>query len=319
MILAERGAPTGDYELLAVRASERSAACCAMRRYRLLRRARRRWQSVADQYAIGFPGQSNNANGGVAVGYSYDANGNIDPASCGGFVWSTGEQLRNAADQTLAAALAANGSLYVNGLQGNGIGILEPANVPPLLSYFVDYNALPDDPAARGHMGDIAIPANCAPLPRQGQLLAPGVPLPAPVLPPVVYVPRCPFGELQTVNGRCHGYGGCPPGEIWDPRGRSCHPLPSCTNGMTRNANGTCVCPAGRKHQRRHHQMCVRLSAGPDAQSDDRPMRSVVPGRSNHRRRHHQMCDHLSAGPGRQSYDRQLWSDRLPPRLRAGP
>jgi hypothetical protein len=248
MILAERGAPTGDYQLLAVA----QAGVGRVLRYAPVSAAPGTsgalWQPVADQYAIGFPGQYTNANGGVAVGYSYDANGNIDPASCGGFIWSTGEQLRNAADQTLAAALAANGSLAVNGLQGNGTGVVEPANAPPLLSYFVDYDALLDDPAARGHIGDIAIPTNCAPAPlQQGQLLAPGLPLPLPPsgLPPIVYVPLCPFGQPQTPNGQCHGYGGCPPGEVWEPRGRSCHPLPSCTNGMSRNGNGTCVCPAG--------------------------------------------------------------------------
>ena len=204
MILAERGAPTGDYELLAVV----QAGVGRVLHYAPATSGSL-WQPVPDQYAIGFPGQYTNGNGGVAVGYSYDANGNIDPASCGGFVWSTGEQLRNAADQTLAAALAANGSLSINGLQGNGIGILKPANVPPLLSYFADYDALLDDPAARGHMGDIAIPTNCAQaLPQQGQLLAPGLPLalPAPVLPPIVYVPLCPFGTLQTVNGHSGTY-----------------------------------------------------------------------------------------------------------------
>jgi hypothetical protein len=241
IILAERGAPTGDYELMAVA----QAGIGRVLHYAPVPGAL--WQPVPDQYAIGFPGQYTNGNGGVAIGYSYDANGTIDPSSCGGFVWSTGEQLRNAADQTLAAALAANGSLSINGLQGNGIGILKPANVPPLLSYFADYDALLDDPAARGHMGDIAIPVKCAPAPlQQDQLLAPGVPLSPPLLlPPVVYVPLCPYGEPQTRNGVCHGYGGCPPGQVWDPRGRSCHPLPSCTNGMTRNPNGTCVCPAG--------------------------------------------------------------------------
>ncbi len=140
------------------------------------------WQPIADQYAIGFPGPMTNANGGVAIGYGYDANGNLDRASCGGFVWSTGEQLRNAADPNLAALLAANGTLYLNGLQGNAIDLVEPANAPPLQTYFVDYSAPLDDPAARGHMGDIAIPRTC------GQAALPGIPVialpfPLPLLP----------------------------------------------------------------------------------------------------------------------------------------
>jgi len=205
MILAERGAPTGDYELMAVA----QAGIGRVLRYAPAPGAPGLWQPAPDQYAIGFPGPMTNANGGVAIGYSYDANGNLDRASCGGFLWSTGEQLRNAADPNLAALLAANGSLYLNGMQGNAIDLVEPANVPPLLTYFVDYDAQLDDPAARGHMGDIAIPRTC------GQ--AAGLPdwYPPSSILPGSYCPQpgiqcCPYDTYLGNGGQCQPI--CPNG-----------------------------------------------------------------------------------------------------------
>ncbi len=192
MVLAERAAPTGDYELMALA----QAGIGRVLRYLPAPGtpgAPGGWRSAPDRYAIGFPGQYTNADGGVAIGYGYDANGHLDRASCGGFVWSTGEQLRNAADPSLAALLAANGSLHVNGMQGNAIDLVEPANVPPRLTYFIDYAAPLDDPAARGHMGDIAIPRTCG----QGFLIQ-GLAWPPelfrpPAIPPSSY---CPAGRM---------------------------------------------------------------------------------------------------------------------------
>ncbi len=77
MVLAERADPTGafDYETLAVPAIGR------VLRYALIGATadgRRIWQQVPDDYAIGFPADFNNSNGGVAVGYNYDSQGDID-------------------------------------------------------------------------------------------------------------------------------------------------------------------------------------------------------------------------------------------------
>ena len=225
MVLAERAAPTGDYELMALA----QAGIGRVLRYAPSPTTPGAWQPVPDQYAIGFPGQMTNANGGVAIGYSYDANGNLDPASCGGFVWSTGEELRNAADPNLAALLASNGTLYLNGLQGNAAELVEPANVPPLLTYFVDYDAQQDDPAARGHMGDIAIPRNCghATLLFQQLWLTPSIP-------PASY---CPAGQL-TATGLC-----CP---AWQ---QVVNGACSCPGGLPPGPNGQCACSAGSSEQ----------------------------------------------------------------------
>jgi hypothetical protein len=174
MLLAERAAPTGDYELMTLAQPDLGRVL----RYAPLPSPPGGWQPAPDQYAIGFPDPNTNANGGVAVGFSYDANGNLDRASCGGFVWSTGEDLRNSANPNLANVLAANGSLHVNGLQGNGADLVKPANAPPLQSYFVDYDAQFDSPALHGYLGDIAIPRTCgqAALPGFPDALLPGLP-----------------------------------------------------------------------------------------------------------------------------------------------
>jgi hypothetical protein len=187
MLLAERPVPTGAYDFEALTPESIGRAL----RYALTDTnadGSRVWQSEPDEYAIGFPHDLRNDNGGIAVGYDYDNDGLIDATRCGGFVWSTGEQLRKAMDPALVARLSASGPLNVDDLQGNFIWDVRPANVPPLNSYFIDYDDRFDDDAARGHMGDIAIWRACGPpLPGGGGWMLPdglfgwndfGVPLP---------------------------------------------------------------------------------------------------------------------------------------------
>lgn len=167
MVLAERPAPTGafDMEALATEGSGR------VLRYALAAPypgAPRVWQEAPDEYAIGFPLALRNANGGVALGWSYDEAGRPRPGTCGQYLWATGEQLRKPADPALAATLAQGGPLDVDGLQGDRLGDVRPANAPPLASPFIDYDDRFDDTAARGHMGDVVVAAPCAPALRGG-------------------------------------------------------------------------------------------------------------------------------------------------------
>jgi hypothetical protein len=159
MLLAERAAPSGaaDFMALTVEATGR------VLRYLPVPPGTPgpQWQEQSDEYAIGFARQMRNGNGGVAVGFGYDEQGRIDRAACGQFLWSTGEQLRNAIDPAIAALLAAGGPAEVNGLQGNEITAVVPANTPPFHSYFADYDDQFGDPQARSHVGDIAIPRIC--------------------------------------------------------------------------------------------------------------------------------------------------------------
>ena len=159
MLLAERPAPTGAFDLEALSRS----AIGRVLRYAIVGKAagRRVWQEQPDEYALGFPHDYRNGNGGVDVGYNYDRNGDIIAGSCGGFVWMSGEDLRESADATLAARLAQSGPSPVSGLQGVGAWQDRPRNAPPVESYFVSYADGPPDDAARGHMGDIAILRVC--------------------------------------------------------------------------------------------------------------------------------------------------------------
>jgi hypothetical protein len=164
MFLAERPTPTGafDFDALTVPSIGR------VLRYAIagtMPDGRRIWQQQPDEYSIGFPHDLRNGNGGVAIGYRYDADGNLMSGACGGFMWSTGEDLRAAASAALAARLAQSGPLDVDGLQGNETWRVRRNDEPPLVSYFIDYDDRFDESGARGHLGDVAIARACEPLP----------------------------------------------------------------------------------------------------------------------------------------------------------
>jgi hypothetical protein len=277
MYLAERPAPTGAYDFAALA----KPGVGRVLRYRGAAPPAggpATWLPDPNEYAIGFPDQLRNDNGGIAIGYGYSPpDWRIDRGACGSFLWSTGEQLRKANDPALMTRLAASGPAIVNGLQGNSIDLVRPANVPPMQSYFVDYDDMFADDTARGHMGDIAIWRTC------GQALAP---LPIPVVIPIggggggfclggdirlidgrccdrrfvrdgrCFPPPCPRGDIVLPNGQCcnprevrDGRCGCPPEEIRLPNGQCCNPREvrdgrcgGCPPEM-RQPNGQCCDP----------------------------------------------------------------------------
>lgn len=220
MILAERPAPTGaqDFEALSPPGKGRVLRYAIAAAYP---GAPRTWQALPDSYAIGLPAPFTNGNGGVAVGYDYDRTGHIDAGACGGFLWSTGERLRDRGNVT---AIEQTGPPNVDGLQGNFIWSIRPANTPPLRSYFVDFDDRFDDPAARGHLGDIAIWRVCGPVLRGGWMLPDwfawpegGSPSPPPRLacPPGEQkdgVQCCPKGMSPDTSGACKPW--CPNGKL---------------------------------------------------------------------------------------------------------
>ncbi len=232
MFLAERPAPTGafDFEALAVPALGR------VLRYAVIGIAaggQRIWQQSPDAYAVGFPLNFRNDDGGVAIGYGYNINGEIARGSCGGFMWTTGEDLRRSSDARLAARLAQSGAPDVNGLQGNGTWRIRRDDRPPLQSYFIEYQDGLQDAAARGHMGDIAIERLCAP------------PQPASLAPPT--------GGAPPIGGQAGGAPlgappGPPPATPACPPGKACPPPvgPACPRGQTCPPTVTPVCPSGR-------------------------------------------------------------------------
>ena len=226
MLLAERPDPTGAYDFEALT----QEGIGRVLRYAIVDSyagAPRVWQPVPDEYAIGFPRDLRNANGGVAIGYDYDRSGAIDRSVCGGFVWSTGEQLRRSDDVELRKWLSGSPQV-VDGLQGNYIWLVRPMNVPPRVSYFIDYDDQFRDRDARGHMGDIAIWRVCGPALRGGWML-PGWMLdwnwagPPQKLPPPPNqscpadqkhpgLQCCPKGSAPGANGQCKPW--CPNGKM---------------------------------------------------------------------------------------------------------
>ena len=258
MFLADRAAPTGafDFEALAVPAIGR------VLRYEVIGitpEGRRIWQQEPDVYAIGFPPDFRNGNGGVAIGYNYDQSGELAPGSCGGFMWTTGEELRHAADAALAARLGRTGALDVNGLQGNGTWRIRHNDEPPLESYFIDYDDEFYDSAERGHMGDIAIERLCSPaqraslVPRPGGNMPPQAAHPPGTQPPPPPPPgNCLPGQLRRAGtNEC---GSCPPPGI-QVGGRCCSVTQiaatavcsnsSCPPGQTPIGPSNFCCPSG--------------------------------------------------------------------------
>ena len=193
MLLAERAASTGafSFEPLAAPAIGR------LLRYAMVGRTadgRRIWRETPDEYAVGFPGDYRNVDGGVAEGYAYARSGELLPGSCDGFLWTTGEDLRDAADRALAERLAQTGPLPVDGLQGEGVWQDRPRNLPPLMSYFVAYGDGPWDDAFHGRMGAIAVRRDCAPAAPASPAAAPAAPSLAPpsAPPPTIGGPPSP-------------------------------------------------------------------------------------------------------------------------------
>jgi len=273
MILAERGAPTGASDFLTL--SQASAG--RVLRYRLLQLdgglAAATWQAEPDEYATGFAVALRNADGGAAIGFGYAPDGTLDRSACGGSLWTTGEQLRAAADPAFAAELATSGPLPLNGLQGNGIDAVRPENVPPLLSYFANYFDDSGNPAFHGHLGDIAIPRACGPIPLSptpatlinGWLESSACPPDFRSFDGLCQAPRCPAGHGAGVkccargtapgaNGECEplraGNLGCPVGAVSlrQPSGSvACAWLARCPDGAQAGTHGGCehVCPSG--------------------------------------------------------------------------
>ncbi|MGA3303981.1 MAG: hypothetical protein ABSC72_11930, partial [Methylovirgula sp.] len=254
IFLAERPDPTGafDFEALTQEGVGR------VLRYTSLRvdpDGRHIWQEVPDSYAIGFPLALTNGNGGAAIGYRYDPLGNLATRSCGGFLWATGENLRTTPDPAVAAYLKQSGPLNVDGLQGNETWRIRRDDKPPRDAFFIDYDDKFDDTAARGHMGDIAIPRTCWSLPQPEEEIWPP---PGQGKPPRPHHPPPPPSGKCPPNTPCPPPGTCPPGQAWGRHSGECGQCgrPNviingvCCSPADITANGACVsnnpgCPQG--------------------------------------------------------------------------
>jgi len=247
MLVAERGAPIGAYDYKALAAAGENRVLRFRPKTPDDPPSRDLWFPISKEYAIGFPPTYRNDNGGIAIGYGYDQAGNINRAVCGGTLWSTGEQLRNARDPEIIRRLRAGGPPFVDGLQGNSTRLLRPLNEPPFESWYIDYDDRFDDPQTRGAMGDVVIWRTC------GQaILLPVVPVVL-VCPPGLFdidgVCRfpltCPAGT-EFSNGCC-GYTGCPASYVRI-NGKCVPPPQRCNLREVATEGGRCEspkCPAG--------------------------------------------------------------------------
>jgi hypothetical protein len=182
IILAQRGAQHGSYDYTIFAEPKTSSVVRYRREVPDDPSTPGTWVEVPEQYAIGFRPDGHNANGGVALGPAYDENGYIRPGTCGETLWSTGESLRE--NDALAAQLAAGGPATIHGLQGNDEDLVRPANDPPFMSYFADYDDQYDDPANQGHLGDVEIYQSCAGVQGYGPYIPPYYPPPEWTPPP---------------------------------------------------------------------------------------------------------------------------------------
>lgn len=180
MILAQRGTQRGSFDYSVFAEPKTSSVVRYTREIPDDPTTPGTWVLVPEEYAVGFRPDQRNTDGGVALGYGYDATGAVRGGSCNAFLWTTGEALRD--DPALAAQLSAGGPATVDGLQGNDASLVKPANAPPFSSYFTDYDGNFDHPERQGWMGDVEIFQPCEGT--QGELGYPGYQPPPFYFPP---------------------------------------------------------------------------------------------------------------------------------------
>lgn len=233
MYTAERGATTGDPDFMQVAEDGRSR----VQRFQPQQPTDDDpsfWTVPGDEYAIGTPPDYRNADGGTAL-------------YCNKNIWSTGERLL---DDPNASP---DDYPHVDGLQGNDISLVKPANSPPTQAWFVSYYDGQADPQSRGHVGQIAIWNVCG-----GGAVYPPPPMRIGQWCPsgtiwfrgdCVLPPSCPPGTLFR-NGYCL-YPGCPWG-YWRDRG-ACRRPPTVCRWGNYWYNGRCVpigCPRDLRYGR---------------------------------------------------------------------
>ncbi len=149
LYLAQRGEIVGSYDYSVFAKPEASDVL----RY-VWNETDQRWSAEPDEYAIGLKPPHRSTEGGIALNYGYDSDGNIDYDQCRATLWTTGEHLREGED---TARVFQGGARIIHGLQGNDKSKVRPANVPPYETWFVDNDGLFLDGSVYGHVGDIAI------------------------------------------------------------------------------------------------------------------------------------------------------------------
>ena len=113
------------------------------------------WYQAPEEYAVGYAGDSRNGAGGVSLGYGYDAAGEIDLTACEDAIFLTGDMLRDFKQQK--DQFIAGGPLNAHGLQISPKGPVRGFNVPPSISYFVNYTDQMSTAKTAGTVGDVEV------------------------------------------------------------------------------------------------------------------------------------------------------------------
>jgi hypothetical protein len=186
LYLAQRGEIVGSYDYSVFAKPQESVVL----RY-VWNETDQRWSPEPDEFAIGLKSPHRSTEGGVALNYGYDPDGNINYDQCGATLWTTGEHLREGEDSD---RVYKGGARIVHGLQGNDKNAVVPANVPPYETWFVDNDGLFLDGDVYGQVGDIAIFDPC-------DKLTGAEPVPLPFPEPVPYYPPLPEPEPHVGPG----------------------------------------------------------------------------------------------------------------------
>ncbi len=172
LYLSQRGGLTGSYDYRIFAKLEKPV----VRRY-ARKPGGEGWSEEVGEFAVGFKLPYRSTLGGLALGYGYDTDGNINYGKCRETLWTTGEHLREGADKK---GDDKDGARAVHGLQGTSKTNVRPANAPPFETWFVDNDGQFDDADFYSRVGDIAIYDPCDELPVAAE---PAPPLSPPLVP----------------------------------------------------------------------------------------------------------------------------------------
>lgn len=113
------------------------------------------WYQAAEEYAVGYAGDNRSSAGGVALGYGYKSDGTLDLEDCEDAIFFTGDLLRSF--HRVMEEFLPDGPLNLFGLQISPKGPVRGFNVPPSISYFVNYQERMGSTDASGTVGDVAV------------------------------------------------------------------------------------------------------------------------------------------------------------------
>ena len=134
------------------------------------------WTSSPDEFAIGLEPPHRATNGGIALNYGYDKNGNIDFGACRETLWTTGEHLMNGGDgkprtvhglqgnyknlaKPVTYSSSRSGSSALNA--GGSASVADSSLETPTETWFTDFDGALDEDNGHGPIGQVAIFTTC--------------------------------------------------------------------------------------------------------------------------------------------------------------